>query len=82
MYSERLLLAELCAAAGAPPFLEARLLQPTCSHATPTPSARPPAPTIATLQDQTWSISSGKALAESFTPTAGVSDDIKRALCG
>jgi hypothetical protein len=34
------------------------------------------------LQDQTWSITAGRALAESFTPTAGVSDDIKRQLCG
>ncbi len=34
------------------------------------------------LQDQTWSITAGRALAESFTPTPGVSDDIKRQLCG
>jgi hypothetical protein len=32
------------------------------------------------LQDQTWSISSFKALAESFTPTPGVSTDIKQLL--
>lgn len=38
--------------------------------------------TLDIAQDQTWSISPGRALAESFTPTAGVSDDIKRQLCG
>lgn len=32
------------------------------------------------LQDQTWSISGGKALVESFTPTPGVSTDIKQLL--
>ena len=34
------------------------------------------------VQDQTWSITAGRALAESFTPTPGVSDDIKHQLCG
>ena len=32
------------------------------------------------LQDQTWSISGFTALAESFTPTPGVSTDIKQLL--
>lgn len=32
------------------------------------------------LQDQTWSISGAAALVESFTPTAGVDDAMRRAV--
>jgi hypothetical protein len=35
---------------------------------------------LITLQDQTWSISSTTALIESFTPTRGVSTDIKQSM--